>query len=274
MIFSKQNLSIVQITKTDKAITALDNLHLCSDGSTVATNGTAVVAVSPVEERMSKNSVLDSTKMEFPETITAESAKEILRYIPRDTKFGGVLEHVDYAKGEFKFHDGKRGKSIEARTYDREYVNYKAVFERAFKQPTEIKTAVNLKRLIAVLQCVDSVCSDSSGNTPVYLQFTKDADVIIRCENRKTKQRIIGIFKAYSGVESQWLALSAWEQTLCGVRRAVARINKVKRKFKRTGSLRDVNSRLKEKSLKEKQQREEAFKSIRKNIHKKKGSSK
>jgi hypothetical protein len=214
MILSRGNLLIVDTTRVDKDIPALDAVHIRGDGSTVATNGLAVVTVSPVNEERRKQCPLDETPSMGDITIPAETIKDVLKHMPKDSQFRGILEHCDFNLGKFTFTDGKRKSSLEGKTYPRKYVPYKLIFENAYQAKTETRVAINLKRLLATLETIDTICSNSSKDAIVYLEFTKDNDIIVRSENQITKQRAIAVMSSYKGSEGKWMELSEWEKTM------------------------------------------------------------
>ena len=235
MIYSKANLVAVDIVKSDKSIPALDNLHLRADGGTIAANGSCIIAVSPVNEtERAKVPLTSSSMIDEAETVSSETVREVLRGMPRDTLFAGTLEHCDYSGGRFTLTDGKRSRSISARTYPREYIDYRAIFKRTGKTCEVHKIAINLRRLTDVLNTLDKMFPDSSKNLPVYLSFTDDDSVCIRCADVYGRQRALCVMRSYSGVEGKWLIPNEWEKKLCDSpadtsTSAARKINKKKR---------------------------------------------
>ncbi len=246
MIFSKANLQIVELTKTDKAVPALDNVHFCPDGSTVATNGTAQLIVSPVA-RMREHVPLESSTMPTAETVPSETVREVLKNMPKDSTFNGVLEHCDLIGGKFTLTDGKRKRSIAGKLYPRDYVPYDAVLSRVGKTRTQVRVAVNLKRLLATLLTVEKIVGDSSGNAVLYLEFTEDDDVVIRARNASTEQQVLGVVSAYKYEMARWPELSEWEKKILGLAEVVANVKRKIAKEASDGiaSLRRLNLTLK-----------------------------
>lgn len=214
MIFSKANLVGVDIAKADKGIPALDNLHLRADGTTVTANGSTVLAISPANDAKVP---LENTRMIGAETVSSETVREVLKGMPRDTLFGGTLEHCDYSGGRFTLTDGKRHRNISARTYPREYIDYEKIFKRVGAASTTYKTAINLRRLVDLLGCIDRMFPDTGKNTAVYLSFTSENDVVVRGVGVDGRQRCLGIIKSYSGAEGTWLTETEWEKQMMGV---------------------------------------------------------
>lgn len=201
MILSKANLQVVDITNPDKGIPILDNICCESDGSTIASNGKALLAVSPVT-----NGVKEGLKKILPDSnnkqmvISSESTKEIIQALKKDTMFDGLLEHCDLdSEGKFTFTDGKRKNSISSRVYPREYFDYKKTFKSVVVDDG-ITAVLNLKRLLSLLITINKMCPDISGELPVLLEIGKSGDIRIRSINRKTGQKCIGIMKTYKKV--------------------------------------------------------------------------
>jgi len=230
MIYSKANLLSVDIVKPDKSIPALDNLHFRADGTTIAASGMCVLAVSPVPEKTAETVPLaNSAIMTDAETVSSETVREVLKGMPHDTLFAGTLEHCDYSSGRFTLTDGKRARTISARTYPREYINYKRIFERVGLSVVRHKVAVNLRRLTDVLATIDKMFPDSSKNMPVYLSFTSEDDVVIQCVDVRGRQECIGVLRSYTGAEGNWIKQSEWKEKLCASSDTTRKINKVKR---------------------------------------------
>ncbi len=227
MILSKANLSAVLIAADDKTIPMLHNLHLCEDGTTVAANGRAILAVSPVPEKIREGlGYMEDSGSLGEVTLAADTVKEVLRNMPRDAKFGGLLEFTDAHRQtggvRFRLLDGMREKSIGAKVYARPYFAFRAAFTAAFGAGTACRGVLNRKRLTSLLVALDKICPDTSGEAPVYLEFTKGDDVLLRAEGH-TGQRVLALMKAYSGAEGQWLPVGEWE-------RAMSSVEKPKRK--------------------------------------------
>lgn len=231
MIFSKSNLLSVEITQADKSLPVLDNLHFRTDGSTVAASGSAILAVSPVNERERAAVPIDSSSMAEDETVNRETVREVLKSMPRDTMFGGILEHCDYSNGRFVLTDGKRTRTISAKTYQNDYIDYRGVFRRAAESRVIHREAVNLRRFVDLLNVIDKMFPDSSKNSAVFLEFTEGKDIVVRAYDVRGRQQCIGVMKAYDGAEGKWPEKNEWEIRLCDSQEnvSVRKITKKKR---------------------------------------------
>ena len=235
MILSKANLEIVRVTKDDKQQERLYTLHITESGSTVASNGRVILAVSPVLEQSKKQFPLksegDDRETSGEEmTIPAQFVKEILKNLPKDLLFKGALEHCRIESTDddaviVYVTDGKRTNSIKSRKHSQKYLSYGDVIGHAIAHSSSRTRAVlNLKRLLTLLQAIDKVCPDSTGETPVYLEFTKDNDVIVRGYNRKTGQDIVAVMTSYKDIEGKFHSNEKWESGLIGTNKRVRRI--------------------------------------------------
>lgn len=245
MILSKQNLFAVHCTKADDKIPALNNVHIAKDGSTVGIGGKMFLSVSPISEKVRKKiGNIFEERGTIPEkglTVTADSVKDVLKSIPADRAYGGLLEHCniepvkdDERKCRFTMTDGKERTSKTGKLYTRAYLQYKTLFAEAMKTCTATEEAtpgnkrivLNLKRLIVLLDAIAQVAPDSSGDNPVWVEFTKDNYLIIRAINMTMDQRAIGIMMPFTGVEGKWLEPNEWERSFL----PSAPVNNVKHK--------------------------------------------
>ena len=216
MILSKANLSIASMTKADKNIPALDTLHIQEDGTTVAANGSALVAVSPVNADIKSKVPLDESDMIGSATVYSDTVGEVLKNMPRDSMFGGVLEHCDFKNvgGEFTLTDGKRTRKISGKIFPREYIDYKAIFERIHSEGKTVRAAVNLKRLRAMLDAIDGAVCDTSTDAAIFIEFTSENSILLRARNARTEQNILCVMSAYSGANAAWQDYNSWEKSL------------------------------------------------------------
>jgi hypothetical protein len=223
MIISKSNLQVLLVTKNDK-IPVLNNIHIRQDGTTVGSNGKTILAVSPVsmEARATlKDRIGDDALLVEGVTVAEETAKDVLKNIPKDIQFKGLLEHcnvkvdAESERGvEFTMTDGKRPKVIKGKRWVRDYIQFEEVFARVAKTRKAVQVVLNRRRLMSLLEAVDKACPDSSGNSAVYLEFSSENDIVVRSVNYTNGQRVMGVMQSYKGTEGQWLDDTEWEKSL------------------------------------------------------------
>lgn len=219
MIVSKHSLQVVNVTTKDSKIPILDNVHFAQDGTVVGAASSVVLAVSPVVGKVRKAIQLEQVPLTEGVTVSSASVKQVIKNMPNDTLFGGLLEHCDvrYQGGSrvhFATHDGKQELSIAAAKNPAKYVDWRAILKRSLESRSEKRIILNRTRLRLLLETLDKVCPDASGESPVYLDFTKDDDIIVRARNMKTGQRALGVMKTFRFTEEAWLTETDWEKGL------------------------------------------------------------
>ena len=222
MIISKASLEVKAVIKNDK-IPVLNNIHITEDGTVIGSNGKTILLISPVgkEVRDALSPRIGDDKLEQSLTISEEAILDVYKNIPKDSKFKGLLEHcnvnpVGDASVEFKMTDGKRPKMIKGRRWTREYINYQDVLSRVHSMKKSVRVVLNRKRLLGLLEAVDKACPDSTGSSPVYLEFSEDNDIIVRAINYSNSQRALGIMQSYKGAEGDFLDEDEWEKGIWG----------------------------------------------------------
>ena len=221
MIVSRSNLQAVHVTRADAGVPMLDNVMIAADGSTCGTSGRSIVIISPVKKEIKEKlkTILKNTSSDKDILISADTAREILKTLMSDRKYGGLLEHcnieaVGSEEVKITLTDGKRSKTIHGRRYTRPYLPYQHVVRKAFDGAKEnsVRVAVNMKRMLHLLETIQKICPDSAGESPLFMEFSNDGEIIIRAVNFVNTQRAIGIMTAYQGAEGKWLDYDEWEK--------------------------------------------------------------
>lgn len=218
MILSRSNLKVVEVTDA-KGNAILNNVHIEPDGTTAASNGRAIICVSPVTiENRARITFLDNTPQTKPVNVAAETVKDVLKNMPPDKTFGGLLEHTDFADGSFSLTDSIRKKKISAKVYPRDYFDYKEAFRKATKAKSQVRVVLNRKRLIEMLQAIDNVCQDGTGEAPVFIEFTDQGDILLRAQSLANDQRALAYMTSYKEEEGKWLEANEWERGITGAK--------------------------------------------------------
>jgi hypothetical protein len=219
MIINKANLLVVKLTAVDKQIPVLDCVKIEENGSSIGGNGKSFVVVSPVKEEVKQKlkSIFNDEKSTSV-TITSETAKEVLKNMPNDIRFQGMLEHSeilsDGKKVKFKLHDGARERDINGKVNPMSYPDYKAMYKRCLSNRKSIQLIVNAKRLLPLIDTLMKISDDTGDFSRLYIEFTEEKDIILRMQNQKTGQRAIGLMWCYKGNEAKWLETDQWEEEL------------------------------------------------------------
>lgn len=222
-ILSKSNLSIVDVAKHAKDIPALANLHVTCDGTTVAANGKTVLVVGPVSAQARKAWPVEEQPLPVDVTIPMGTVREVMRGMPKDTQFHGLLEHCDLRAGtdeesvRFVSVDTEgRERGVKGRRYGRGYVRWREIVQRRLDEADDGQRVIlNLSRFASLLRAVEKAVDDSSGTSVAYVQFSREGDVAVRAVNPRNGQRVVGVLMAeYKQTAAAWLPEGEWEQGL------------------------------------------------------------
>lgn len=231
MIISKAALMAVRLSVVDKDIPLLRTMCIEADGTVVVSNGRVVLCVSPVPQAVRKNVPLgkltgSSLGCVGSVLLSVETVEQIIKAIPRDTMFKGLLEHCDITAGtgnEMKVTttDGKRSNAMSVKRVLGKWVNFKAVLRHAlsdvrkYSDPVEpLRVILNRKRLSNLTDVVDKVLPYDGDFAPVFMEFTAHGDVVFRGENELTGQKLIAVFKGVENVQNHWPNMNDWETKL------------------------------------------------------------
>lgn len=217
MILSKSNLLASMVSAVQK-IPLLNNVFVRKDGTTIASNGKVLIAVAPPNEKICKAYPIKDGKVNEEFLIGCESIGHVLKDIPRDTKFQGILEHcsvhLDGSDIHFKTTNGRVTRESNAKRLRLKWIDYKQILSRAMGKKSNVKIVLNKNRLLNLLTALDKICPDSSSFSPVFIEFTEGNDVVFRCIHPKTRQRAVGLMTSYKGTEGKWVGENRWERSL------------------------------------------------------------
>ena len=215
-ILSKMNLLAVEITKDDNKVPALNNVLVRKDGTTVGANGLCVICVSPVLKEIKDNVIVEESVC-GDGIVPAETVKDVLKNIPEDKLFKGLLKHCDFniieSKGVFTLSSKvKGGKRIKGNLYKHAYIKYKEIVKRVMRKMSGVRVILNLKRLLSLLNTINKMCPDSSGDCPVFIEFTEDNHILIKAINKTTGQKVIATMTSYKHTDEDWIERDKWEK--------------------------------------------------------------
>lgn len=226
MIISKAALQAAGLCAADKDVPALAVVQIEPDGTVLAANGKAIIAVSPVALAVREAVPLpDREPMGETVVLSTETARELVKAIGRDTQFKGLLEHVALRIVEpgkpgvlATITDGKRRTETTVRRIRSDGLpGWRDQFREAFVcGGGDGRWVVNRLRLRAVVETLEKVCPYSGDFSPVFWTLREDGTALIRVENELTGQRAVVVVSGIAGGEAQadWLALSNWEKRL------------------------------------------------------------
>lgn len=215
MIFSKGTFYLEMVAGDGADFVTVDQT-----GNSFAANDYAWCALSPVPKAVQKSIPLEKAEWETGGIgISHGTCKEMIRALPKDSTFGGLLENTAIrteGTGEVEFitNDGRRKKSILAKAVSKAKVPFKwlksALYAR--EEPGSVSIALNRKRLMALLAVMDKTCPDPGKAAPLWLTLTESGKLVLRGVNPKTDQRFIASMREFE--DTEWIEDSEWETEL------------------------------------------------------------
>ena len=207
----------------DKRDLELHQVRVEPDGSTVASDGNVMLAVSPVKGYpRGLPEMPDEKKVEDGVGIPIEIVTEALKNIPKGS-LGFELGYAVVTKCEG---EGAAG-TIELTTTDlnkrlkvegpiarKLFPEWKGVMRKA-KDRKARRIAVNRKSLIVLLEAMDVACPDPNGVVFMELSENEEVGILFRAEAADTKQRAVGYIMPLD-TQGEWLKMSKWEKRLFG----------------------------------------------------------
>lgn len=230
MITNRTALLVCRVISKDKKQSQLAKVHIRADGTTIALNGRAVLAVEGVsKERQEKVPFEGSgTDLNRAVTLPLDLVEKILKGIPIDKQFDGQLEllHINKGKKEgdliITTHDGKGEKRLKGTSSNRKYVDYKGIIDMLyFKKKIVARVILDRRRVMDLLAAMDKIC----GDAPTYCEITENNDMFLRSFSADTEQRVVA---ASAGVATDWEEPGDFTDSLRITRKV--RRKKVKRK--------------------------------------------
>jgi hypothetical protein len=216
MILSKNSLQVFNVCAPDKSNAALNCVCIEPNGAVVASNSKVWCWVSPLSAKRVDLVPLQSGEVHERIIISAGSVEKILKAIPKDTQYKGLLEHCDITRVDggkpaliVTTTDGKQTHSINVNAMAVRYPEYRKLFADAwasvqgvnvFVRETHnrlpIQACLNRKRLSNVCAVVDKVCSYDGQFAPTWWFFAADGSVLMKSVNELTEQVIWCLFGA------------------------------------------------------------------------------
>jgi hypothetical protein len=216
-----------------EAVAAVDKPELVyfSLGCCYAVNRKAAVMVSaPFTGRLQSVPLKDSGMCAC--SVRAESLRAVVKHMPKDTLFKGLLEYadikVDGSMGYWTMTDGKRTHTTSCAVdrYDEKLIDeLRSTWGNRWVMGTPAPvSAVNLKRLLLLLNAFTLAGCALTGEEPLWIKVSDDGSILFRAQNYQTGQRVIGMTTGYDVDEGKEEVISEWESGVIGGRRPLRKI--------------------------------------------------
>jgi len=192
-MFSKQSFNIVNVLLKDTR-DALNKILFTKEGATIATDGRVLIAVSPMQVESEQQAPL----IEKDVSIFREDVKNIFAEI----KSKDIHEHIHIEQDKTGLTadiNANPGIHITTRIPEKPYpTNWQTAALDVFNdcEANDGIAALNLSTLIRLLTTMQKIASNKDQlKNRVYLQTTKNGDMVFSSYNFHTKQTIVALQK-------------------------------------------------------------------------------
>jgi len=222
---SRANLSVREVASRNEQIPALNRVHVCPDGTTVAGNERMLMAVSPVHEEMASRLpvVGDYEDISPPEDglgISLDTAHEAEKTLPRDRRT--ILQQAQITRCDDEVVELMTTNGVKAHTAvgmpmrGRFPSTWKSEVVSSALKATRGRICVNGKELLRIVGAMMKACPDKGDFNATFIEFGSDADgIVMRGHNGETGQDAIAVLNPID-TGGFWPGRSEWEKGLGG----------------------------------------------------------
>ena len=220
MRITRANLSVAGAASFDKKEPALNRVHLAADGSTVASNGSMLLAVGPPDPvRVAAFPSVDHDEPAIPKDgigVSLGTVADVRRNLPTDRRIAlqqAAVTRCDHARVEILTTDGIKSRTVSSAPMRGTFPKWRRLLAEERRKATTARVCVNRRELISLLKAIDEACPDRGHFSPVFLEIGGRNDgLVLRAQNYETKQRAIGMIMPTTVRGDGWLDESAWER--------------------------------------------------------------
>lgn len=226
MNLTKANLLVHLISSKDSGINILNHVHITEDGTTVSCDGKIFILVSPVHADLANSFPIQNSGEELKESVNIKSSSivEILKHLPADKLFNGLLEQTKVVKRDskliFKISTGVTSQNLEIPYNTKPFINFKEVLSKFLNRSVPAHIAIDRKRLLQLLTTLDKVANDSTENSPVFFE-EQNGEILLRVINPVTKQIGLGLLPSLNVPEESWKLATKWERTFAIIKKKI-----------------------------------------------------
>ena len=198
----------------------LHQIRVEPDGTTVASDGKALLAVEPCGE-------VEGVLPEFEDEVGVgedgiglppKLVEKVLKNIPKGNlglELGyAVITGCSEDSVELSTTDLQIQSSEEAGIVRKRFPEWLPIL-RKVRRSAGTRVCVDRSSLIILLQTLESACKDPQHK--VFIELG-DEGLLLRAESVNTGQRVMGYMLPYD-TDGEWLQLTKWERKVCGLKR-------------------------------------------------------
>ena len=221
-LVSKFSLAVAGVASRDAKDVALHRVHIAADGSAVASNGRALLAISPPNENKAKSFPdMENDVAEPPPDgigMTLDDVNKVRRNFPTDRRPSlqyAQLTRCSPTEVELMTTNGATKQKVSGQPARGRFPRWRTVLSDARRKATRTRICVDRQSLVQILQAIDKACPDRGGYNPVFIEIGSENDaVILRSHNYESGQTALGLVTPLT--VAGWLEESPWEKALRG----------------------------------------------------------
>lgn len=223
MLINKAMLAgALEVCRTDKEFPILNTVLIDTDGTICAMNKMVLYAAEPVLESVSERVPLPAKgKLRDRIVLSSEMATELLKMIPTDKVFKGLLEHasvdfVDETGSELNIviKDGQHTKTVKMHSLNMQWGEWKKVFIETKKHISSVQNFVyNRKRLEASVAAIRASCNYQGDFAAIFSEYCTLGRMLWKCVNELTGQSVV-IVSNLAEIQQVNNVVGAWEKSL------------------------------------------------------------
>lgn len=220
MRFTKSSLTVVNAAADDENRRNINCVHFAEDGSVVASDGQAMVVVSPLRQDLFRlPPALEEEEQGVPEdgmSVPINVVQEVLRNMPKALPAGEVsaLTRADDLV-EFATTDLRTVQRVSGVILQTTFPRWRRLFRRAGGNKTRARTCVSMRKLVELLVVLDAA-RGRDKNAPIFIEVGDEGDaLLLRTMNRTTGQDVVAIINPLA-TRGGWPRLGQWARKLLG----------------------------------------------------------
>ncbi len=213
MIFSRASLSVVSAASDDPRRRALNSVHIAEDGTTVASDGTVLIAVSPVDAE-SSHFPLD-LHVEPPSggvCVELDIVEQAIKNLPKDSRPHtqyAAMTRCDDAEVEFATTNLRKTQKVASAPLRDRFPDWRGSIAGARGMARVGRVCLDRRRLISLLRTLEAAAGEEEA---VFIEIGDENDaILIRTQNPETKQRIVARMQPLD-TRGGWLKRNKWEK--------------------------------------------------------------
>jgi len=216
MLLGSANLFVSGMASRDTKDVALSQVHLEPDGTTVASNGRAIMAVEGVDrETIHWPAMSEAEPPEEGVGLPLSVVGQALKNMPADKRTSlqnAALTRCDNLV-ELTTLDMEKEQSVTGRSVSARYPEWRGVLQDAGRKAKQARVCISRRDMMGILSSMDKACEGGS-DSPVFIELGGEKDgVVLRGLNYATSQHVVGMI-APLDVEGKWPALGLWERAV------------------------------------------------------------